>query len=143
MGPYESCGHLKDLVYPCDLEMTGTVRIVRSLKGSYRSVRSFNDWDRANCAVTQRILQVCAIFFGRDGASCSTTIRLPIVSSDFFGRDGASCSATIRLPIGLFDFFKRDGASFSVTIRSSGFRCAYDYKKRPSLFNYYLCYPVE
>ena len=82
-------------------------------------------------------------FFKRDGASCSATMFLPIGSSDLLKRDGESCSATIFLLIGFSDFFKRDGASCSATIRSSGFRCAYDYKQRLSLFNYYLRYPVE
>ena len=43
LGPCQSCGHLRYLVGPCDLAITRTVRIVRSRKGSCRSVRSCDD----------------------------------------------------------------------------------------------------
>ena len=46
--------------------------------------------------------------------------------------------------------FRRNLPSFSATIYfsgwviwSSGFRLASNFKQRPSLFDYYLCYPVE
>ena len=46
-GTVQSCYNLKNLVGPCDHAMTGTVKIVRWLKGYCRSVRSCDDWNRA------------------------------------------------------------------------------------------------
>ena len=105
--------------------MTGTVRIVRSLEGSCRSVQC----NVASCSATIRLPIGLSDFSKRYGASCSATIRLLIGSSNFFKRNGASCSATIRLPIGSSNFFKRVCVFVPQQSGLQTFRCAYNTSK--------------
>ena len=154
-GTVQSCYNLKNLVGPCDHAMTGTVKIVRWLKGYCRSVRSCDDWNRAilwwlgPCKafgdlkdlvgpcdlVMTGILTVCAILQWLGPCeSCNDLysdwfVRLLQTRWCVLFRDNISSDW-------FSDFFKRIGASCSTTIWSSGFLCAYDYKQQPSLFNY-------